>query len=76
MDFAKKCLDEPSLLLTSDSQHLQQIKRCAAALVSLSSFVPAPRVGPWGNTAVQAGSAAAVRATPRCGQAGSTATYS
>jgi CYTH domain len=27
LDFAKKCLDEPSLLLTSDSQHIQQIKK-------------------------------------------------
>ncbi len=27
LEFAKKCLDEPSLLLTSDSQHIQQIKK-------------------------------------------------
>lgn len=26
LDFAKKCLNDPSLLLTSNSQHLQQIK--------------------------------------------------
>lgn len=32
LDFAKKCLDDPSLLLTSDSEHLQQIKRCSPVI--------------------------------------------
>jgi uncharacterized protein YjbK len=49
LDFAKKCLDEPSLLLTSDSQHIQQIKKDAdlSELTLLGGFKNNRSVFDW-----------------------------
>lgn len=31
LEFAKKCLEDPTLLLTSNSEHIQQIKKYACS---------------------------------------------